>query len=269
MSNKRYQESLYFSQKNLEISAEEIRNLSTPAEKGTLIRKTFKENLTEILPEKIGVSNGVVIDSEGNESKQMDIILYDKMNSPGLFTSDSVQVFPVESTYACGEVKNKLGTTELQDSFKKCNTYKNLNRKAYFDTPNNVNQQRYKLYGTDSIHWKSIFFILAVESISSVELIDEYKRIVNTESIPMEKRVDSIFSLQSTDNGNVVCHHSDCYDFLPSETSHLHGIFVDNSWGFFMNLLLRYIMQAQTEPIDLLQYGGSSLNNVKQQHNTN
>lgn len=255
MPNKRYQKSLYSSQKNLEISTDGIRNLSTPAEKGALIRKTFKENITEILPEKIGVSNGVVIDSEGSESKQMDIILYDKMNSPRLFTNDSVQVFPVESTYACGEIKNKLGATELQDSFKNCYTYKNLNRKAYFDTPNNVNQQRYKLYGTDSIHWKSIFFILTTESVSSSELIEEYKRIVNTDSLPMEKRVDSIYSLQSKDNGNVVCHYSDSYDFLPSEKSHLHGIFVDNSWGFFMNLLLKYMVQARTEPIDILQYG--------------
>ena len=187
----------------------------------------------------------------------MDIVLYDKMNTPRLFTSDAVQIFPVEITYACGEVKIQLGSSELEDSFRECLSYKNLNRKAYFGTPDNVIQQSYKLYGTDSNHWKSIFFILSVESISSSELIDEYKRIVNTESLPMEKRVDSIFSLQSSDDGNVVCHHSDCYDFLPSETSHLHGIFVDNSWGFFINLLLRYMVQAQTEPIDLLQYDGN------------
>ncbi|MCG9128257.1 hypothetical protein JT359_11705 [Candidatus Poribacteria bacterium] len=257
MPNKRYQESLYFSQKKLEISAEKIRNLSAPAEKGTLIENTFRENLEQILPEKIGISSGFVMDTDGSESKQMDIILYDKMNTPRLFTSDSVQVFPVEYTYACGEVKTKLATTELQDSFKKCSSYKNLNRKAYFDRGGNQIQHFYKLYGTDSIHWKSIFFVLAAESISSSELIDEYKRIVNTENLPMEKRVDSIFSLKSTDNGNVVCHHSESYDLLPSENSHLHGKFVDNSWGFFMNLLLRYLVQAQTEPVDLLQYGGN------------
>lgn len=258
MSNRRYQESLYFSQKKLEISVQQFKGvIPTPGEKGKLIEKTFKENLEEILPEKIGVLSGVVIDSDGNESTYMDIVLYDKMNTPNLFTSDAVQIFPVETTYVCGEVKTKLDKTELSDSFKKCSTYKNLIRKAYFDTPKNVNQQSYKLYGTDSNHWKSIFFILSLDSISSSELIEEYKRIVNTESLPMEKRVDSIFSLNSADDGNVVCHHSDCYDFLPSETSHLHGIFVDNSWGFFINLLLRYMVQAQTEPIDLLQYDGN------------
>ena len=258
MSNRLYQESLYFSQKKLEISVQQFKGvIPTPEEKGQLIEKTFKENLEEILPEKIGVSSGVVIDSDGNESTYMDIVLYDKMNIPRLFTSDSVRIFLVESTYACGIIKAKLDTTQLQDSFRECLSYKNLNRKTYPGTPNNVIQQSYKLYGTDSNHWKSIFFILSVESISSSELIDEYKRIVYSENLPMEKRVDSIFSLHSSDDGNVICHHSDCYDFLPSETSHLHGIFVDNSWGFFMNLLLRYMVQAQTEPIDLLQYDGN------------
>ncbi len=257
MPNKRYQESLSFSEKKFEISIQQFKGvIPTPGEKGKLIEKTFNENLEEILPEKIGVSSGVVIDSDGGESTPMDIVLFDKMNTPRLFTSDAVQVFPIESTFACGVVKAKLDTTELAESFRNCTSYKNLIRKAYLSSPDNVIQQSYKLYGTDSSHWKSIFFILSVDSMSSSELIEEYKRIVNTESLPMEKRVDSIFSLKSTDNGNVICHHSDCYDFLPSETSHLHGIFVDNSWGFFMNLLLRYMVQAQTEPIDLLQYGG-------------
>lgn len=269
MSNRRYEDSLYLSQKKLEIAAQQIIGvIPIPGEKRTLIEKMFKQNLEGILPEKIGVSSGFVIDSDDGESTHMDIVLYDKMNTPRLFTSDSVQIFPVETTYACGIVKTQLGASELEDSFRQCISYKNLKRSAYFDRHDNAIKQSYKLYGTASNHWKSIFFILSVDSIGSSKLIDEYKRIVNTESLSMEKRVDSIFSLNSADNGNVICHHSDCYDFLPSETSHLHGIFVDNSWGFFINLLLRYMAQAQTEPIDLLEYGGISLNNIKQQDDT-
>ena len=131
MSNRRYQESLYFSQKKLEISVQQFKGvIPTPGEKGKLIEKTFKENLEEILPEKIGVLSGVVIDSDGNESTYMDIVLYDKMNTPRLFTNDSVRIFPVESTYACGIIKAKLDTTQLQDSFRECLSYKNLNRKT-------------------------------------------------------------------------------------------------------------------------------------------
>ena len=80
MPNKRYQELQLSSQKKLETSAEQIRNLiPTSGEIGTLIEDMFRSYLVEVLPEKIGVSNGFVMDSEGGESQQMDIILYDKM----------------------------------------------------------------------------------------------------------------------------------------------------------------------------------------------
>ena len=88
MPNKRYQEMLLSSQEKLDISAEQIRNLiPTSGEVGTLIEEMFRSYLAEILPEKIGVSHGFVMDSDGGESQQMDIILYDKMSTPRIFTS--------------------------------------------------------------------------------------------------------------------------------------------------------------------------------------
>ena len=49
------------------------------------------------------------------------------------------------------------------------------------------------------------------------------------------------------------------YDFLPSKNSELHAIFVEKSWALFVNLLLRYMVHAQTEPINMLAYSGKSL----------
>ena len=124
MPNERYQEMLSSSQRKLEISAEQIRNLiPTSGEVGTLIEEMFRSYLVEVLPEKIGVSHGFVMDSDGGESQQMDIILYDKMNTPRIFTSTAANVFPVETTYACGEIKTRFNTKELEDSFEKCLSY--------------------------------------------------------------------------------------------------------------------------------------------------
>ena len=137
-NDSRYRHSLYFQQKKLIESITEARELIPhPGEKGMEIEEKIREALARVLPEKIGVSHGFVIDSNDEISKQMDIVLYDKMNTPKIYIGDHVQIFPVESTYACGEVKTKLDSRGLEDVFRKCLSYKNLHRKAYY-TPKGV-----------------------------------------------------------------------------------------------------------------------------------
>lgn len=261
MPNKRYQELLLSSQKKLEMSAEQIRNLiPTSGEIGTLIEEMFRSYLAEVLPEKIGVSNGFVMDSDGSESQQMDIILYDKMNTPRFFTSTAANVFPVEATFACGEVKTKLNAKALKDSFEKCLSYKNLRRKAYFSGGRKIIVHTNKLFGEDKEHWESIFFCISVESISFGRLMQKYIDIVEKGNLGVEKRIDTIFSLESTDNKNIMTNYRGGYDFLPSKNSQLHAIFVEKSWALFISLLLKYMVYAQAEPINMIEYGGKTVN---------
>lgn len=260
MPNKRYQEVLLSSQKKLDISAEQIRNLiPTSGEIGTLIEEMFRSYLSEVLPEKIGVSHGFVMDSDDGKSQQMDIIFYDKMSTPRIFTSTAANVFPVEATYACGEVKTKLNAKELKDSFKKCLSYKDLRRKAYFDRSGSDIKHSHRLFGEDKKHWESIFFCISVESISSGRLKQKYKDLVKKDNLGVEKRIDTIFSLGSTDSRNIITNYNAEYDFLPSKNSKLHAISVEKSWGLFINLLLRYMVEVPTEPINMLYYGGKSI----------
>ncbi len=259
MPNKRYQEMLLSSQEKLDISAEQIRNLiPTSGEVGTLIEEMFRSYLAEILPEKIGVSHGFVMDSDGGESQQMDIILYDKMSTPRIFTSTAANVFPVEATYACGEIKTRFNTKELEDSLKKCLSYKNLHRKAYF-SGRKIIVNTHKLFGEEKEHWESIFFSISVESMAGDQVLVEYQRIVEANNLPVHKRIDTMFSLDRTNGKNIIANYNGGYDFLPSENSKLHAIFVEKSWALFVNLLLRYMVHAQTEPINMLAYSGKSL----------
>ena len=261
MPNKRYQEILLSSQEKMDISADQIRNLiPTSGEIGTLIEEMFRSYLVEVLPEKIGVSHGFVMDSEGGESRQMDIILYDKMNTPRIFTSAAAQVFPVEATYACGEVKTKLNAKALKDSFEKCLSYKNLYRKAYFDQNDSDIKYFHKLFGEEKEHWQSIFFCISVESISGSSLLAEYNRIVQAGNLCFKKRIDTIFLLESTDNKNIITNFfAGAYDFLPNELSQIRAISIEKSWALFINLLFRYMVHAQTAPINMLAYSGNSL----------
>ena len=266
MPNKRYQEMLLSSQRKLEISAEQIRNLiPTSGEVGTLIEEMFRSYLVEVLPEKTGVSHGFVMDSEGGESQQMDIIFYDKMNTPRIFTSTAANVFPVETTYACGEIKTRFNTKELEDSFEKCLSYKNLLRKAYFPGGRKIIANSHKLFGEDKDHWESIFFSISVESMASSQLLEKYQCIVEAGNLPVHKRIDTMFSLDRTDGKSIITNcDEEGLDLLPNKNSQLYPVSVEKSWALFINLLLRYMVQVPTEPVNMLAYSGSSLRDYRE-----
>ena len=88
-----------------------------PGETEMLVGREFISQPEEVLPEKIGVSCGFVVDSAGGVSKQMDILLYGRMNTPRILASDGARMFPAETTYACGEIKTRLDSPGIGDGF--------------------------------------------------------------------------------------------------------------------------------------------------------
>ena len=71
-----YRNVLSTAQHKMSASIGQIRD-SVPhsGETGNLVERVFRNQLLEVLPEKVGVSNGFVVDSQGSVSRQMDIIL--------------------------------------------------------------------------------------------------------------------------------------------------------------------------------------------------
>ena len=49
----------------------------------------------------------------------MDIVLYDRTNTPRILASDGARMFPAETAYACGEIKTRLDSPGLGDGFDK------------------------------------------------------------------------------------------------------------------------------------------------------
>lgn len=213
-----YRRALSSAQNKLNAAIDPIRNLVPHSgEIGTLIEQQFRSQLVEVLPEKIGVSHGFVMDSNGGISKQMDIILYDRLNTPRIFASDGAQIFPVETTYACGEIKTKLNLKELRDSFEKCLSYKNLCRKAYIKRTSPITTT-YNLFGHEYDHWQSIFFCLAVESINANRLQDTYINTAHT--LTVDKKIDTVMSLSGTNGENCLLHvYGEIKDGVPADRS--------------------------------------------------
>ena len=232
-------------------------------EKGALIEQQFRSQLVEVLPERIGVSHGFVMDSTGAMSKQMDIILYDRPSTPRILVSDGAQMFPVEMTYACGEVKTNLNEQELKDSFCKCSSYKRLSREAYFAGPDDT---LYTMWGHRVEHWQSIFFCIAVESISFERLSKKYFSIVKDKKLDICKRIDTIVSLSSTGGKNMLTNvtaemregaiEAKSFDLLPKSGNRIGYFELKEPWSFFVMLLLSYMTQAYVGRVNMLAYAG-------------
>ena len=86
----------------------------------------------QLLPRGVGVGSGCVIDSFGNASRQMDVILYEREICPVFSINEdpASTYYPCEGVIAVGEVKSALDSRELKDTFLKIESVKRLRRFA-------------------------------------------------------------------------------------------------------------------------------------------
>jgi hypothetical protein len=87
-------------------------------EKGLGNEQSLRDLLIDILPRRYGVAKGKVINSQGEMSRQLDVIIYDALNCPVLFIDENKnQIVPVEGVYGAIEVKTSLTSGLLAEAF--------------------------------------------------------------------------------------------------------------------------------------------------------
>lgn len=91
--------------------------------------------LIEHLPNRFGVSTGLIISYDGKFSNQADLVVVDNQNNAPLYPQSRNKLWPVESVYALIEVKTQLNQGELDDCIKKGQRFKSLKRE-FCDTGN-------------------------------------------------------------------------------------------------------------------------------------
>lgn len=84
--------------------------------------------LREHLPQRFGISSGLIFSSEGLFSNQANVIVVDHLNNAPLHASSRNNLWPVEAVYALVEVKTSLSPSEIKDSVAKCRRFKQMNR---------------------------------------------------------------------------------------------------------------------------------------------
>ncbi|MBB1198678.1 DUF6602 domain-containing protein [Curtobacterium flaccumfaciens] len=95
--------------------------------KGTENEAALARVVEQLIPHRYSVGSGLVIDSQGSSSKQMDLVVYDSGAQPALLAQTTQVLFPVETVRLCIEVKTSIGSTEVADSREKAASLAALN----------------------------------------------------------------------------------------------------------------------------------------------
>lgn len=98
------------------------------AERGRENEAAFARVLTAFVPQRFGVGTGLVIDRDGNSSRQMDIVLFEQADEPRVLAQTNQLLFPVETTAGVIEVKTRFSTDDVQDCARKAKSIGDLNR---------------------------------------------------------------------------------------------------------------------------------------------
>ena len=88
-----------------------------PGSKGDSLENVWIEWLKKYLPNRYCVDKAIIIDSNGELSHQIDLVIYDQQYTPFVFTQNGIHYIPAEGVYAVFEVKPDFQGNVGEDNF--------------------------------------------------------------------------------------------------------------------------------------------------------
>jgi hypothetical protein len=116
--------------KNMIQLYETSRTISHEGEKGMFREFFIAQLIRPLLPQQYGIGTGIIIDAYGNQSKQSDIIIYDRRLLPPIFASESRGIFPIDSVLIVLEVKSKIAASDYGDLVEAASLFNPKNPKS-------------------------------------------------------------------------------------------------------------------------------------------
>ncbi len=249
--------------KKLEADFELLSNqLSHSLSKGEAREFVLKELLRQYLPARLGVEKGFVISSISSEasSKQIDIIIYDKLNTPVLYGAENMRIFPVEGVYAVIEVKSYLNENNLRESIENVRSVKAMTKNA-FVPPSGPIINHFNLYGKQTQYFPVLGFVFAYTSIID---FSKLKNVIvkSDDMIRLEMNIDSVCVLSSL----IIANAFQDKNVVVNKEPNTSRCFVrtSDSLLMFYFLLMHVLPQTSMLPIRIRDYGlGVSLGTLE------
>ena len=104
------------------------RQVSQAGEMGSATEENWRGLLRAYMPGRYAVEGGFMIDVDGMESQQLDLIIFDRQYSPVLFETGGVLYVPAESVYGVFEVKQELSRRHVKYAGEKIASARRLRR---------------------------------------------------------------------------------------------------------------------------------------------
>lgn len=219
---------------------------------GTAREYALKEFLRAHLPQKLAIGSGVVVDSTGIASKQMDIIIYDALNTPVLHTADSLQIIPVECVYAVIEVKSFLSSQELKNSVYNIRSIKQMSKSAYVMPENSSVINTVNLYGQKFDYFPVIGLVFAYSSIKSIRLLKN-KLVELDDNQNLQNNIDTICILSRAIITNWDAKQG--HYIVTKEPNSIRVFTVtDNSLLLFYLFMMHVLPQSWMNPMKITDY---------------
>ena len=235
----------------MRIDFESLRQITHKELKGRAREIVMKHFLKNYLPPALGIESGEIVSSDGGVSKQMDIIIFDKLHCPIFIREDEVHIFPIESVYAVIEVKSNLDRPKLEDCVEKIKSVKELSKKAYVEQ-NGAIIHTTDLYGEKFGYFPTLGFVFAFDSIKIDTLRQKLDELNREKNIKLEHRVDSVCIL----NKGIITNRTmdEKINPTPEPESKLVSIETENSLLLFYALLMEVLNQTWMPPVRILEY---------------
>ncbi len=99
-----------------------------PGTMGAVSEEVWLALLRQYLPKRYAVTSAHVVDSEGNFSDQIDVVVYDRQYSLSLFDFLGANVVPAESVYAVFEAKQEINAANIAYAKDKVASVRRLTR---------------------------------------------------------------------------------------------------------------------------------------------
>ena len=85
-----------------------------PGTKGDASENVWIDMLDTYLPKRYQAAKAHVVDSLGNFSQQIDVVVFDRQYSPFIFTYENETIIPAESVYAVFEAKQAANAAHVR-----------------------------------------------------------------------------------------------------------------------------------------------------------
>jgi hypothetical protein len=99
-----------------------------PGTKGNASEKVWLEMLEAYLPQRYQAATAHVVDSHGNFSDQIDVVVFDRQYSPFIFKYQGETIVPAESVYGAFEAKQAINAAQVEYAQKKVASVRRLHR---------------------------------------------------------------------------------------------------------------------------------------------